>query len=110
MNLTADHDLFKALAELTRLRIMILLLGGELCVCDLTAVLRLPQSTVSRHMARLKSAGMVRDRRAGKWVHYAFNDSPSLIHLKNYLDHLRPGAQYELDRQQLEIYMKEKKC
>jgi ArsR family transcriptional regulator len=63
---------FKALADETRLRIMALLLAsGELCVCDITATLQLPQSTVSRHLSYLKNAGWVIDRREGVWIIYA---------------------------------------
>jgi len=65
-------QLFKALADETRLRLLALLLNvGELCVCDLTATLQLPQSTVSRHLAYLKNAGWVNDRREGVWIHYS---------------------------------------
>ena len=64
--------LFKALADETRLRILTLLLAeGELCVCDIMASLRLPQSTASRHLAYLKNAGWVDDRREGLWVYYS---------------------------------------
>jgi len=62
--------LFKALADETRLRILALLREGELCVCDLMAVLNLPQSTVSRHLAYLRNAGLVEDRRRGVWMFY----------------------------------------
>lgn len=63
---------FKALADETRLRLLALLLSaGELCVCDLTATLQLPQSTVSRHLAYLKGAGWVNDRRVGVWIYYS---------------------------------------
>ncbi|HJV36262.1 metalloregulator ArsR/SmtB family transcription factor [Geomonas sp.] len=63
---------FKALADETRLRLLALLLSaGELCVCDLTAALQLPQSTVSRHLAYLKGAGWVNDRRVGVWIYYS---------------------------------------
>ena len=75
MNTLELHDLFGALAEKTRLRILMLLSDSELCVCDLTFALKLPQSTVSRHMSRLKLTGIVTDRRAGKWVHYSLNRS-----------------------------------
>lgn len=62
---------FRALADETRLRILALLLNsGELCVCDLTATLQLPQSTVSRHLSYLKNAGWVNDRREGVWIFY----------------------------------------
>jgi ArsR family transcriptional regulator, arsenate/arsenite/antimonite-responsive transcriptional repressor len=63
--------MFKALSDETRLRILCLLLEGELCVCDLMAVLQLPQSTVSRHLAYLKNAGWVNDRRCGVWMYYS---------------------------------------
>ena len=63
---------FKALSDETRLRIMALLLNaGELCVCDLTDTLQLPQSTVSRHLAYLRKSGLVRDRREGLWMYYS---------------------------------------
>ncbi len=67
--------IFKALADETRLRILTLLLEGELCVCDLMAVLQLPQSTVSRHLAYLKNTGWVDDRREGVWMIYSIRDN-----------------------------------
>jgi ArsR family transcriptional regulator, arsenate/arsenite/antimonite-responsive transcriptional repressor len=67
-------EVFKGLSDRTRLRITTLLTHGELCVCDLMEILALPQSTISRHMARLKSAGIVQDRRAGKWVYYSLQN------------------------------------
>lgn len=65
--------IFKTLADETRLRILALLSCGELCVCDLVAVLGLPQSTVSRHLATLRHAGLVDDRRQGVWMYYRLN-------------------------------------
>ena len=62
--------LFKAFAEPTRLRILGLLSGREVCVCDLMAVLREPQSKVSQHLAFLRAAGLVVFRQEGKWRHY----------------------------------------
>jgi ArsR family transcriptional regulator len=76
MNIFAtESDLFKALAEPIRLRILVLLSDGELCVCDLTALLELPQPTISRHMGKLKQLGLVTDRRNGRWVHYRLADA-----------------------------------
>ena len=70
----ATAQIFKALGDETRLRIMALLLGGqELCVCDLMAALNLPQSTVSRHLSYLRNAGLVDDRRQGIWMYYTIN-------------------------------------
>src|SRR6185295_16140657 len=62
--------LFRAFADPTRLRILHMLSGGELCVCDLVEVLDLPQPKVSRHLAYLRRAGLVRARRDGLWSHY----------------------------------------
>ncbi|BCO09178.1 transcriptional regulator [Desulfolithobacter dissulfuricans] len=62
--------LFKALSEEIRLRILVLLTRGELCVCDLMEVLDLPQSTISRHLAYLRHAGWVEGRRQGVWMYY----------------------------------------
>ena len=49
------------------------------------AVLKLPQSTMSRHMSRMKSSGLVIDRRCGKWVHYQFNNTPLMRQLQSFL-------------------------
>jgi len=70
-------DIFKALADETRLTIMALLLRhGELCVCDVMAVLQISQSKASRHLRYLKNAGLLDDRREGIWVHYMIASNP----------------------------------
>jgi len=64
-------QIFKALSDPIRLRIVLLLQSeGELCVCDLMAVLNLPQSTVSRHLAYLRRSCWVDTRRQGVWMYY----------------------------------------
>jgi len=69
---------FKALSEPTRLDILALFLNhGELCVCDLEAVLGICQSNCSRHLRTLAHAGLVDARRVGVWVHYRVTDAPS---------------------------------
>ena len=68
-----EAKMFKALADETRLRILVLLLDGELCVCEIIAALGLPQSTISRHLAYLKKSGWVRDRKQGVWMYYRLN-------------------------------------
>ncbi|HEU4402839.1 MAG TPA: metalloregulator ArsR/SmtB family transcription factor [Candidatus Polarisedimenticolia bacterium] len=60
----------KAAGDPTRTRILKLLQQGELCVCQVQAVLHLAPSTVSKHLTILKTAGLVNDRREGKWIHY----------------------------------------
>jgi ArsR family transcriptional regulator len=67
--------MFKALSDETRIRILCLLLEGELCVCEIMSVLQLPQSTVSRHLTYLKNTGWVDDRRSGVWMYYSIADS-----------------------------------
>jgi len=70
-------QIFKALSDETRLRLLALLKDGEICVCDLMAVLDLPQSTVSRHLAYLRNAGLVEDRRQGVWMFYRLSPEAS---------------------------------
>ena len=62
--------LFKALADDTRLRILGLLLAGEICVCDIHETLKVSQSKASRHLAYLRRTGLVETRREGLWIHY----------------------------------------
>ena len=70
----ATAQIFKALSDETRLRIMALLVSGrELCVCDIMAALNLPQSTVSRHLSYLRNTGLADDRRQGIWMYYRIN-------------------------------------
>jgi ArsR family transcriptional regulator, arsenate/arsenite/antimonite-responsive transcriptional repressor len=60
----------KALAHPVRIRALAMLRGGELCVCQLNAVISLAPSTISAHLAELKDAGLVAERKSGRWVHY----------------------------------------
>lgn len=68
-------NIFKALSDETRLRVLKLLEEGELCVCDIVAALDMIQPKVSFHLAVLKEAGLIKDRKQGKWVHYKIDDS-----------------------------------
>ena len=99
--------LFKALSEEIRFRIVLLLSNGELCVCDLTTVLQLPQSTISRHMAKLKAIQLVTDRREGKWVHYKLSDSLKEA-LPNLCMTIESFAQKEPYLNDLKLYQKHK--
>ena len=69
--------MFGAFADPTRLRILHLLSRRELCVCDIHDILKLPQAKVSRHLATLRQAGLVRVRKAGLWKHYSLASSDS---------------------------------
>ena len=76
-----------ALADQTRLNIVELLATGERCVCELTEALRTSQSRLSFHLKTLKAAGLVRDRREGRWNYYEL-DRVAFEQLREYLDEL----------------------
>jgi ArsR family transcriptional regulator len=69
------EDVFKALGDKTRLRILALLGDAEVCVCHLHDTLDVPQPTASRHLAYLRRAGLVDARRDGLWMHYRVSRS-----------------------------------
>jgi ArsR family transcriptional regulator len=69
----ATIKIFKALSDETRLRIYLLLLQSELCVCELVNILNMEQSRISHSVRILKEAGLVDNRREGKWIIYAVN-------------------------------------
>jgi len=71
--------LFQALADATRLRILGLLLTGEICVCDIHETLRISQPKASRHLAYLRRSGLVTTRRQGFWVYYRLADRSDAI-------------------------------
>src|SRR6267154_5854769 len=73
------ETLFKALADSTRLRILGLLLTGEVCVCHIHDSLRITQPKASRHLAYLRRAGLVDTRRQGLWIYYRLSDSSDPI-------------------------------
>lgn len=82
--------LFRALADPTRLGILEKLRRGEQCVCDLTDALETGQSRLSFHLKCLKDAGVLRDRREGRWVYYALN--PAVIaEIESAIATLRPS-------------------
>ncbi len=70
---------FKGLADTTRLRILGLLLTGEVCVCHIHESLKIPQPKASRHLAYLRKAGLVAARREGLWMHYRVADLPDPV-------------------------------
>lgn len=105
-------QIFKALSDPIRLRIILLLQSeGELCVCDLMAVLKLPQSTVSRHLAYLKRSCWVDIRRQGVWMYYQLS-SESCQMCRELLDillrHAADLPEVKADRRALAQFMKEK--
>jgi ArsR family transcriptional regulator len=72
--LNHDVDVFKALADPTRIKIIHLLKFGELCVCEIISALDKPQPTVSHHLNILKKAGFLNWRKKGVWIHYSLKN------------------------------------
>lgn len=97
--------MFAALADPTRLRLLNMMAGREVCVCYFVAVLRQAQPKISRHLAYLRSAGVVSARREGKWMHYRIrwpeNDEASAI-LKAALAALAENKEMQADLARLE--------
>lgn len=81
---------FHALSDETRLGIVALLSHGERCVCDLQASLEAAQSRLSFHLKTLKDAGLVTDRRDGRWVYYALNRE-ALDDIASFAHSVKPG-------------------
>jgi ArsR family transcriptional regulator len=106
-------QLYKSLSEETRIRIMMLLMQGELCVCDIQAVLEEPQSKISRHLAYLKHSGLLSSMRVGVWMHYLIKESADetckaqLAFMKRQLWEL---PLYRADLEKLRKVKKEKGC
>jgi ArsR family transcriptional regulator len=74
--------MFRAFADRTRLRILHVLEGGELCVSDIVAILRVPQAKVSRHLIYLHKAGLVEARKQGLWCFYHLRAAETPFHEK----------------------------
>jgi ArsR family transcriptional regulator len=98
------EQVFRALADDVRLRILGLVASGEVCVCDIHAALDVPQPTASRHLAYLRRAGLVSARRDGQWMHYRLEmpADPALASvLRAALDALGRAPRVGTDRKRL---------
>jgi ArsR family transcriptional regulator len=103
-------SVFKALSDETRLRIVKLLEKGELCVCDIVAALDMVQPKVSFHLSALKEAGLIKDRKQGKWIHYSLNEADLFRRmLMVSVCEKSGGGLIEEDRKRLERFLKSKK-
>jgi ArsR family transcriptional regulator len=72
--------MFRAFSDRTRLRILHLLLKGEMCVCDIVSITRVPQPRASRHLAYLLRAGLIVKRKQGLWAYYRLTPAASPFH------------------------------
>jgi ArsR family transcriptional regulator len=96
--------LFSALADRTRLRLLNLIRGDEICVCFFVEVLKTNQPKISRHLAYLRRAGVVSARREGKWMHYRISE-PSEPHaarvMREVMEWLAQDEEMQRDRERL---------
>lgn len=90
-NLEPAARWFHALADETRLQIIDRLRDGEQCVCDLTDLLQTGQSRLSFHLKTLKDAGILRDRREGRWVYYSLNPE-AIAKLEDLIGSIKPKS------------------
>jgi ArsR family transcriptional regulator len=74
------NQLFKAFSDETRLRILNLLARRDHCVCEFQSILRVPQPTISRHLAYLRRTGLVREERHGKMIMYSLAEPTGAVH------------------------------
>lgn len=98
--------LFRALADRTRLRLLNLMAGTEICVCYFVEILKMSQPKISRHLAYLRRAGIVAARRDGRWMHYRLvlpRDAVASSILNQTLSHLRELPEMQADRAKLEV-------
>ena len=99
------ENLFQALADRTRLRLINLIGESEVCVCFLTEILKTSQPKISRHLAYLRRAQIVAARREGKWMHYRLTEPPD-EHAAHVLREVRASLnehpEFRRDREKLE--------
>jgi len=106
-------QMYKALSEDMRLRIVMLLARDEICVCDLIAIFGESRSKVSRHLAYLKHSGLVKSRRVGTWMHYSLKEpldstiDAQITFMKQQLSQL---PIFRDDEQRMQDIMKQKPC
>lgn len=96
--------MFKALSEETRLRILSLMAEGEICVCDIAETLDMTQPNISFHLGMLKEAGLIKDRKNGRWVHYSLNDTDMFTRF------LLLGIFEKMDIETIEKIKRSRKC
>ena len=94
-------DLFKALSDETRIKLVVLLFERELCVCQIEAALEISQTKASRHLAVLRHAGLLRSRRDGLWIYYKLEGPQNKFEedlFRNLRDSMRSELSSMIDR------------
>ena len=101
-SLQPEMAVLKALADENRVRLLLALRAGELCVCQLIVLLDLAPSTVSKHLALLKQAGLIEARKEGRWIHYRPAAGRVAAAARSWLERLlADSAAIERDRRRL---------
>lgn len=105
-------DLLKLLSDETRLRIVMLLAQQELCVCEMCGILEISQPKVSKHLAKLRDKGFVKDERKEQFIFYSLNINDPVLEslISNILDNIQNYPQLKEDSERLlnkEIYLKQ---
>ncbi len=72
-------DLFKALSDETRLRILVLLYNRKLCVCQIQGIMEESQPKISKHLAKLKAAGLIKDERQEQFIYYYLREDSNIL-------------------------------
>jgi ArsR family transcriptional regulator len=106
-------QVYKALGEEMRLRMFMLLLHGELCVCDVMEILGEPQPKVSRHLAYLKNSGLLKSKRAGVWMHYSLKEPQDELvgaHIRFLQEHVSRLPLFQKDAMRIDEVKRRKLC
>jgi DNA-binding transcriptional ArsR family regulator len=93
-------NITKALSDENRVRALMMLKGGELCVCQIIEMLGLAPSTVSKHMSILRQANLVESRKQGRWMYYSLADNYAPVQIKQAIDWVISNAANDLKIQQ----------
>ncbi len=108
LNIAAEF--YKGASDPTRLRLLGVLRHGELCVCDIMTVLKLPQSTASRHLAYLRNSGWLESRRKKKWMYYRLRPTPQTEEIISHvLAHISCIPELQRDYEMMAQHLAEKK-
>ncbi|HSD58717.1 MAG TPA: metalloregulator ArsR/SmtB family transcription factor [Methanotrichaceae archaeon] len=86
----AEAEMFKAMADPCRIKILTLLREGELCVCEIMIAVDRPQSTTSHHLSILKDAGLIKERKDGRWSRYRLSEG-AIIEMLNLVKLMNEG-------------------
>ncbi len=106
-------QVYRALSEEMRLRILMLLLKGELCVCDVMEILGESQPKVSRHLAYMKHSGLLKSKRVGVWMHYSLKeplDDLVAAHIRFLEQHVSQLPLFKQDARKVDDVKRKKLC